>query len=461
MIGIKSIGCLSGLFFCMSFAYGQKTDSLSSLKDYGYHGKEVRQEVRKGVPLPSAKQLAFQDLELGLFIHFGLSTYTGQVSGDGKKPPSLFKPANLDCDQWMQVAENMGAKYVVLTARHEGGFCLWPTATTGYSVKNSPWENGNGDVVKEFVTAARKHGLKVGFYISSWHDANQFDFNNLHYFEDKPKALEKFTRLQLAQLRELLTHYGPIDLLWFDHHGCPGAGSAQFWRRIDELVAALQPGCMRLGPDFWVNNSPGLGEANYPLWHGINTGDGSIHTRPIRADAGNGDPHGQYFIDWESQIPFSGNWFYNGPGVLPVDTMIARYYESVGRGANLIANFAPDTRGMMPDKVVASALEFGNALRKRFGRRIKEISGGRSLLLDLGKKTPIRNIVLMEDLKEGQKVAAFEIAIKKTKGWETIYKGQTIGHKCIIPVNVETDEVRFTCTKAVGDGVKIREFAVF
>lgn len=452
---------LSTLLLCVQIANAQKADSLSSLKDYGYHGKEVKQEIRKGIPAPSAKQLAFQDLELGLFIHFGLSTYTGQISGDGKHPPSLFNPTNINCDQWMQVAENMGAKYVVLTVRHEGGFCLWPTATTDYSVKNSPWENGKGDVVKEFVTAARKHGLKVGFYISSWHDANQFDFNNDHYFKDKPEALEKFTRLQLAQLTELLTLYGPIDLLWFDHHGCPGSGSAQFWPRIDELVAALQPGCMRLGPDFWVNNTARLGEANDPLWYGINTGDGTIHSRPVVADANHGNPHGQYFMDWEAQIPFSGNWFYNGPGVVPVDTMIARYYESIGRGANLIANFAPDKRGLMPDKVVASALEFGNAIRKRFGQKIKGVSGGKTLLLDLGKKIPIENIVLMEDLKEGQKVAAFEIAVKKGTGWQTIYKGQTIGHKRIVPVNVEADEVRFICTKAVGDGVKISEFAVF
>jgi len=343
-----------------------------------------------------------------------------------------------------------------LTARHEGGFCLWPTATTDYSVKNSPWKNGKGDVVQEFVTSARKYGLKVGLYISSWHDAHHFSaVNNLRYFEDKPDELEKFTRLQLAQLVELLTNYGQIDLLWFDHHsGYP------FWRRVDQLSAALQPDCMRFGPDSWINNGH-QGKANYPLWYGINTGDGTIHSRPTVADEKHGNPYGKYFIAWEANTMFSGNWFYNGPGVIPVSAMIDCYYKSIGHGANFLPNFAPDKRGLMPDRVVASAREFGNAIRQRFGRKIKSAPGGESIVLELGRKTRISNMVLMEDLTAGQKAAAFEIAIKKGKGWETVYKGQTIGHKHIIPVDVQTNAVRFTCTRTVADSVKIREFAVY
>ena len=429
------------------------------LTDYSYHGKETR-ELNSAIPLPSAKQLAFQDLELGLFIHFGLSTYTGQSAGDGKQPASLFNPTSLDCEQWMKVAKDMGAEYVMLTARHEGGFCLWPSETTDYTVKQSSWKNGKGDVIKEYVAAARKYGLKVGLYHSSWHDANQFNWKDENYFEDKPEALETFTRLELKQLAELLSDYGKIDMMWFDHHGCPHAGAGQFWRRVDLLVSALQPDCMIFGPDYWINGGHG-GGANYPLWYGANKGDGTIHTRVINEESKHGNPYGKFFVAWEANTPFSGNWFYNGPSVAKVETMIDKYYKSIGHGANFLPNFAPDKSGVMPPEVVKRAKAFGDELRKRFGKKIKSIAGGETILLDLGKKTPIKHIVLMEDVKEGQKVAAFEIDIKKAEGWETVYKGQTIGHKHIIPIAEETDKVRFRCVKAVGGHVKIREFSIY
>ena len=431
----------------------------NQLTDYSYHGNE-KKEVNSTIAIPSAKQLAYQELELGLFIHFGLSTYTGQSAGDGLQPASMFNPTNLDCEQWMRVARDMGANYVMLTARHEGGFCLWPSETTDYSVAHSSWKNGKGDVIKEYVAAARKYGLKVGLYHSSWHDANQFNWRNETYFEDKPDELENFTRLELQQLTELLSNYGKIDMLWFDHHGCPHAGADQFWRRVDMLVGALQPNCMIFGPDYWINGGHG-GGANYPLWYGANRGDGTMHTRVINSESEHGNPYGKFFVAWEANTPFSGNWFYNGPGVAKLETMVEKYYKSVGHGANFLPNFAPDKSGLMPPEVVKSAKEFGDEIKRRFGQKIKGTAGDETILLELGKKTEIKHIVLMEDLTAGQKVAAFEIDIKKAEGWETIYKGQTIGHKHIIPVAEEADKLRFRCVKSVSGNVKIREFAVY
>lgn len=437
-------------------ANAQANDQLT---DYSYQGQETK-ESNSTIPLPSAKQLAFQELELGLFIHFGLSTYTGQVAGDGKQPASMFNPTDLDCEQWMEVAQDMGAKYVMLTARHEGGFCLWPSETTDYSVKKSLWKNGKGDVVQEYVDAARKYGLKVGLYHASWHDSNQFNWRDESYFKNKREELEKFTRLQLTQLTELLSNYGKIDMLWFDHHGCPGVGADQFWRRVDLLVSALQPDCMIFGVDYWINGGHG-GEAYYPLWYGADKGDGTIHTRVVNSDSKHGDPYGKFFVAWEANTPFSGDWFYNGPSVAKVETMIDKYYKSVGHGANFLPNFAPDKSGVMPPEVVKSAKQFGQELRKRFGKKINNADGEKIIYLDLGKKTSIKNIVLMEDLKAGQQVAAFEIDIKKADGWETVYKGHTIGHKHIISLSEETDKIRFRCVKALSNHVKIREVAVY
>jgi alpha-L-fucosidase len=447
--------------FAFLFAIMQLTNAqeYNQLTDYSYHGKEKIEESSI-IPLPSAKQLAFQELELGLFIHFGLDTYTGQSAGDGKQPGSMFNPTNLDCEQWMKVAKDMGAKYVMLTVRHEGGFCIWPSETTEYSVRNSPWKNGKGDVVKEYVDAARKFGLKVGLYHASWHDANQFDWRDLNYFADKPGELERFTRLQLAQLTELLTNYGEIDMMWFDHHDCPHAGANQFWRRVDKLVGALQPNCMIFGNDYWLNGGHS-GEAYYPLWYGSNKGDGTIHSRPVDNDSRHGNPFGKFFVAWEANTIFSGNWFYNGPVVKPLPEMIDAYYKSIGHGTNFLPNFAPDKSGIMPPEVVKSAKEFGDELRKRFGNKIAGTSGKKEIKLSLAKKTNVNNIVVMEDISQGQKVAAFEIDAKKNGKWKIIYSGQTIGHKHIVPVELETDELRFRSMKSLDDAVIIREFAVY
>jgi alpha-L-fucosidase len=120
------------------------------------------------LPLPSAAQLAWQETEFNLFVHFGLNTFTGREWGDGTESPSLFNPTKLDCRQWARVAREAGAKIGILTAKHHDGFCLWPTATTDHSVKSSPWRDGGGDLVREFVDAFRAEGLEVGLYLSPW-----------------------------------------------------------------------------------------------------------------------------------------------------------------------------------------------------------------------------------------------------------------------------------------------------
>jgi len=120
---------------------------------------------------PSKSQAAFQDLEMGVFIHYGINVYTGQEHGDGKEPPSRFNPTALDVEQWVAAAKAMGANYVCLTARHEGGFCLWPSKTTDYTIANSPYMDGKGDIVRDFVKACRKHNIKPGLYHTASHDA--------------------------------------------------------------------------------------------------------------------------------------------------------------------------------------------------------------------------------------------------------------------------------------------------
>ncbi|WP_431294477.1 alpha-L-fucosidase [Pedobacter sp. P26] len=176
---------------------------------------------------PTSQQLAFQDLELGVFIHYSIDTYATPDAPQGSTPPSAFNPTELNPEQWASAAKAMGATYMVLTARHEQGFCLWPTKTTDYSVASSPYKNGKGDIVKEFVNACRKYGLKAGLYTAPWIDSHWEASQPRHKDGetgridklDDPELYKKALQKEKAQIRELMTNYGPLTFIWDDHFG--------------------------------------------------------------------------------------------------------------------------------------------------------------------------------------------------------------------------------------------------
>ncbi|MBO5843685.1 MAG: alpha-L-fucosidase, partial [Bacteroidales bacterium] len=115
--------------------------------------------------VPNKAQLEWQQMELTAFLHFGINTFTGNEWGDGKDDPKLFNPTQLNCDQWVKALKDADFKMAILTAKHHDGFCLWQTQSTEYSVKNSPWKNGKGDVVRELRDACEKYGIKFGIYL--------------------------------------------------------------------------------------------------------------------------------------------------------------------------------------------------------------------------------------------------------------------------------------------------------
>ena len=149
--------------------------------------------------VPSARQLAWQELEMTAFLHFGINTFTGREWGDGSEDPAIFNPEKLDADQWVKALKDGGFKLVIITAKHHDGFCLWPTATTKHSVASSPWRDGKGDVVKELREACDKYGMKFGVYLSPWD-------RNAECYGDSPAYNDFFVQ----QLTELLTNYGEV-----------------------------------------------------------------------------------------------------------------------------------------------------------------------------------------------------------------------------------------------------------
>lgn len=459
---------------------------------------------------PNAKQLQFADWEVGAFIHYGLNVYTGQEHGDGKPSPAEFNPTALDAEQWVLAAKALGAKYACLTARHEGGFCLWPSKTTDYTIANSPYKGGKGDLVREFVDACRKHDIIPALYHTSSHDAHHqlpgYEGNipwgrgrdDLVDEAYKDRAhYERYKQIQLDQMRELLTNYGPIGFMWSDHWMAPNRHET--WLAITELVEELQPEMVFMGPDTWVPGNE-TGHVVYPMWNAVNTQDGTRLTRPaasasdtsakndyglLETDVLTGHPLGKFWRVRECTTNTGfhhGGWFWH-PGKTRAKSLrehIDLYYRTVGLGANTIINLPPDNRGLVPDDIVAAAEAFGKEIHRRFASpvaELHEVTAGDTV--EVAWETPRRidTVVSMENIANGQKVAAYTLEAFVDGEWQALEPAnklmsrkpynnrpgyQTIGHKKIDRVApVVTNRVRFRCLASVTEPVEIRRLSVF
>ena len=187
-------------------------------------------------------QIEFLQWEYGMFFHFGIRSFNpGHVDWDGKEMElSSFNPDSLDCEQWIRIAKEAGAKYAILTTKHHDGFALWPSAYSRYSVAQTPWKDGKGDVVKEFTDACRKYGLKVGLYYSP----AQWGSHAIKFAEGK-----EYDDYFINQISEILGNYGKIDYLWFD--GCGSEGHEYDRERILAAIYGLQPDILTFCDPEW------------------------------------------------------------------------------------------------------------------------------------------------------------------------------------------------------------------
>jgi len=375
-------------------------------------------------------------MRLGAFFHFGLNTFHGVEWSDGTLPAAGFVPGELDADQWVRTARELGARYVVLTAKHHDGFCLWPTATTAYSVAASPWRGGAGDVVREVADACARHGLGLGLYLSPW------DRNAPQYAD--PAAYDDF---YAAQLRELCGNYGDIAEIWFD--GAGSEGRVYDWGRYLEVVRELQPRAMvfNMGAPTirWVGNEDGL--AADPVRYAVDRGELSNYTDD-RVDYG-----GALYLPPECDVSIRHGWFWaehDEPKSL--DHLLAIYYGSVGLGANLLLNLPPDTRGLIPDTDVARVRELRAELDRRFGDPLAaELSatadGWRA---DFAAEIELDHLLLQEELADGQRVTGFEVV---TDAGEPVARGGSIGAQrlCVFPMR----RVRSLTVRVGGEGAAL------
>ena len=399
--------------------------------------------------IPEKKQLEFLDWEFGVFFHFGIrSFFRGHKDWDNREmPASVFNPERLDCDGWIRAIRDAGAKYAVLVCKHHDGFANWPTKYSDYSVKASPWKNGEGDVVAEYVAACRKYGIKVGLYYSPAQWGGKVSFENDREYDD----------YFIGQIGELLSNYGKIDYLWFD--GCGSENHEYDRARIVSEIRRMQPEILVFemwDPDTrWVGNEDGY--ADMPNTSNVRRLDFSMNaTRPL-------DLAGVRFLPAECDCMMRNTWFdceENEDKIKSVEELMGMYEMSVGRGANLLLNIGPDSRGMLPEKDAARLAEFGREIRRRYGAPVPGFSPlapdekPDSFSIQAAENALVNRVVLEEDLTDGEHIEEFRVYAHLphyTAKRVCVYQGCTMGHKaiCVFPT-IRTARLTVEISRADG-----------
>lgn len=440
--------------------------------------------------VPSNRQLAWYDMQFYAFVHFTVNTFTDLEWGLGDEDEKIFNPTELDCDQWVEAVKSAGMKGIVLTAKHHDGFCLWQTDTTQHSVKNSPWRDGKGDVVRECAEACKRGGIKFGVYLSPW------DRNSKLY------GTPEYNDYYCAQLTELMTSYGDIFMVWFDGacgEGPNGKKQVYDFERYIEIIRKHQPNAVIFndyGPDVrWCGNEAGssrraewavvphdlcfraekqtegravLGSLKYLYNPTECIGDLSVIQY---AD-------GLSFCGAEIDMSIRPGWFYHeNEKPHSLERLFNTYLNSCGNNTSFNLNIPPMPNGKFHPDDVERLKELGNALEDAFGESKKlscEISEipvksdvQRRIRLTLPQKESIAYIELKEDISKGQRVELFRIIAPTVEEKvfngdcrDIIFEGYTIGNRKICPVDAETDVIEIQILSA-RDRVNLKDIIVY
>ncbi|HET9099062.1 MAG TPA: alpha-L-fucosidase [Acidobacteriaceae bacterium] len=402
--------------------------------------------------LPTTEQRNWQNLEMGMFIHFAPNTWQGVEQDNLSTPLSEIDPKQLNTDQWASTAVDLGAKYIVFVAKHSGGFCMWRTETTMYSIGNTPWRGGQGDVLADVSASCRKFGLKLGVYVSPRDAKHGAGIGGLC---KTPSQQKIYNSLYRRQLTEVLSRYGSMVEIWFDGSNVIPVG---------DILTRYAPHAMIFqGPHAtirWAGNEDGF--VPYPAWNSISAADAKTGV----ATALNSDPNGLVWMPNEVDVSIlRPDWFWSAisqRNLLTLDAMMEIYYRSIGRGAQLLLNIPPDTTGLMPVEDVTRAQQFGKEIQRRFGKSVAETSGsGESVTLPLPAGSRVDTFLMQEDCSFGEPVRQYRIEARLAGKWVTLGSGTAIGHKRIQPVApIKADAVRLVAVESAAPPV-IRRLAVF
>ncbi len=425
--------------------------------------------------LPSKAHLEWADAEVGVLIHFDMPTfepgYNFRKDWNYHPDISIFNPPDLDTDQWLKAAKEMGATYAVLVAKHCSGFSLWPTKAHPYSVKNTPWRNGGADIVRDFVESCKKFGIKPGIYASTTANGYLKVDNAGKVVSGDPEEQKQYNKIVEMQLTELWSGYGELFEVWFDGGVLPpekgGFDVLSLLRKYQPQAIAFQGPYGHENNIRWVGNEEGV--APYPCWSRADSTTSASGVVEIKGL--NGNPDGLFWCPGEADFPlrhnrsFQGGWFWHKDQdnqIRPLDELVDKYCKSVGRNTNMLLGIVIDDRGLVPDADVTMMQEFGREIEKRFSNPVGRTSGsGKELSIEFDKPQRLSYIAVMEDIARGERILGYKLSGFSDGKWLTIGEGSCIGHKRIETLKSgEYTKVRLEITKSNGEPV-IRDLACY
>ena len=419
------------------------------------------------------------------FVHFSPNTYTNLEWGDGTEDPAIFNPTELDCEQWVKAIKSAGMKGLILTAKHHDGFCLWQTKYTEHSMKNSPYKNGKGDIVKECADACKKHGIKFGFYLSPW------DRNSKLYGTDE------YNDYYVNQLTELLTNYGEIFHVWFDNacgEGPNGKKQVYDFDRYLKTIRKYHPNATFFndkGGMRWCGNESGT--APHAQWCVVpyelcSIAEHKTEIEPLMEGSLDGIMNSDTTLGSISNIMYSKaltfcpaetdmsirpGWFYHeNEEPHSLDRLFNTYLRTVGGNSTFNLNIPPMPNGKFNEKDVKTLKELGEKINNEFSKNLAENaevteykkpeSYKTEFIVKLKEKHQLKYIELAETISEGQKVESFKIYSKNDDNlWNFEEHGTTVGSRKIVVLdNVTTEEIKVQITSA-RDKVKLDRIKVY
>ena len=413
--------------------------------------------------VPNRRQLLIQEMKYYAFVHYTVNTFTNKEWGNGKESEQVFNPTDQNTDQWCAAIRDAGMKGVILTCKHHDGFCLWPTKTTEHSIKNSPYKNGKGDVVREVADSCKKYGLKFGVYLSPW------DRNSKLY------GTPAYNDFYIEQMTELLTNYGEIFMLWLD--GACGAKAdgqpvqkydfERIWKTAVELLPNIvMSGC---APDVrWIGNESG--KTRESEWNVVPQfqydqqnfaancqQDDDLKKFQKRCqdvmlpDMGSRKFLANYdkFMWYPAEVDVSirPGWFYHPAQRLTLKSLkrlMTIYYNSVGNNSLMLLNIPPNRKGQFAKSDVRRLREMGKWLRREEECVLESScvfsADGREAEITFPKQS-VDRLRLAEDTTKSQRVEKFSVYA----GEECVFRGTIIGFSriAIFDRPVVTDKLRF------------------
>ncbi len=436
------------------------------------------------IPIPTPAQLTWQNAELAALVCWDLHAFDGKfyVQSQARITPvedyNIFNPTDYDTDQWVRTLKEAGFKIAILTVSHETGFFLHQSDATPYCMKALQWQDGKGDLLCDFKASCEKYGILPGVYIgtrwNSFYGIYDFKVNGEGEFAENRQ--KHYNRMIEKIVEEIFSRYGDWAMVWFDGgaHG-PEQGGPD----VLSVFEKYQPNCLfyhnlQRADMRWGGSETGT--VPYPCWGTfpyVSTGAGESAKKEIGANnfqlLKTGDPNGKYYMPAMSDAPLRGHgghdWFWEPERehiIYPLENLVKMYYNSVGHNTTLILGVTPNPDGLLPKADSKRLSEFGEEISRRFSNPIDRTAGqGKKITLPLGKMQIVNQIVLMEDISQGERVRDFLVEGKTKGGWKILCEGSCIGHKYIARFEEEeVSSLRLIVNKCVAEPV-IKEFTVF